>query len=706
MKIAFFRGLLASELCRQSGGGFGMMSVGLSADEVLEEISSLRAENNELPQHNAGSPIIGESITISCLNSPRNVTVSGPVSALDELLARLNKKAIFARKLRVSVGYHSPQMELVASRYRNYLTDLRPGPKLEAHSVHMVSTVVPGLVDAEVVRTAEYWVQNMVSPVQFANAMDICCQSNDESVIKKVDRSHLQEIVTHAWIEVGPHAALKGPLHVIFNKFKRQGLMYASVMLRGRDAQQTVLDAMGKAFCHSFKVSLAKLSQLGWSSKREPRLLVDLPKYAFNHSTVYWEESSRSKAFRTRAHGDHPLLGSPVMDWNPLDARWRFIICKDAIPWISDHRLHGAIWYPAAGMITMAIEAAKQLLLSRDRGSGSYSLELRDVSFTAPIVVADDPGGTETQISMCPSPHARGKDAKYKFRIYLRKSDESWDEVCNGSIVAYRWTADETFDCPRNMFSQKEEEHKQQTARDAYWEAVQVCKGFLESEEMYQEVGESTGLLYGSEFQPLADISYKPSHNDEAPEAGEIGVAHARLLPPSDAAMGNSSPYTIHPATLDGIFQLAIPALSRGFSKPSGTLVPARLTRLWISHHLCHVSSSSSSSLSLWPKVAHAQAKFLGQRDAVASMRVLGDKEITRDTRSRTAGMQGGIDTQLSMLIEVDELELTEVAGEDQGAASSDRDGDAKALCHKLIWKSSTICTLKNNAYLHLNFTL
>ncbi|RYP80319.1 hypothetical protein DL770_006266 [Monosporascus sp. CRB-9-2] len=400
MRVSYFRGVLASGLAQDSQSGWGMASVDLSASQFPHELEEL--EGKDLQAFDS------TQITISCINSPSNVTVSGPVACLNPLLAHLSSKNVFARKLKVNVGYHSPQMKSVASEYLGHLSNLRPGER--ANQVKMVSS--------------------MVAPVKFVDAMDIfCVNGDDEDVIKRLDRSHSREIVTHGWLEVGPHAALKGPLREIFNAHERSNRLCASLLVRGKPANLTVVEAVGQLFCHNFEVDLTSATRLGSIEPREPRIVVDLPRYPFNHSAIYWEESSRSKAFRSRAHGSHPLLGSQATDWNPLNATWRFFIKRDEIPWVSDHRLHGDMWYPAAGMVVMAVEALKQLL-------------------------------SNGQISMSPASETRGKEAEYKFRIFVRMMD-AWEEVCDGMISPQRiW---ETLD----IVSRKEEERRRQSAHIA-----------------------------------------------------------------------------------------------------------------------------------------------------------------------------------------------------------------------------------------------
>ncbi len=64
LKIAYYRGYLTAKLAKFQGQG-GMMSVGLSEAAAKRYISTLSIDH------------IHEHLSIACINSPKNVTVSG-----------------------------------------------------------------------------------------------------------------------------------------------------------------------------------------------------------------------------------------------------------------------------------------------------------------------------------------------------------------------------------------------------------------------------------------------------------------------------------------------------------------------------------------------------------------------------------------------------------------------------------------------------
>ncbi|KAF2176543.1 reducing type I polyketide synthase [Zopfia rhizophila CBS 207.26] len=613
IKVSYFRGLLSSRLSKdRTLEPYGMVSVGIPAMNALNELAEIETIN---PQQFEAS-----QLSVSSINTPGNITISGPEKYLDIIVEHFKRK----------------NMKLVSCEYLAMLSKLRAREK--PNNVQMISTASPGRVTETIVCTGEYWVRNMVSPVQFAEAMQFCTTSSKEDgMVKKIDQSHKWDINVQGWLEVGPHSALKGPSREIFKAQGESDMFYTSFLQRWDAADVTTLGAVGMLHCRNFSVDLVKVAALNATANHRPRVILDLPKYPFNHSTVHWEESARSRALRFQANGYHSLLGAPSIDWNPLDAKWRWSMKKEDMPWVADHQVNGKMLYPASGMIVMAIEAAKQLLT--DRNANPLGFELEDVSFLAPLVLADSPGKTETQLSMVPVSGAGSRDAQYKFRIFVMRSDDVWQEVCNGFIHAdYGRTA-------QDVCTQPEEEIKLLAAQKRFKSALSSCQKSITASDMYQKVAVMSGLQYGPTFQGLSDIHYDTE-----------GRAYAKILPYAPTTQHCS--YTVHPTTLDSIFQLGIPSLSKGLTVSLPTFVPSRLTRLWI-------AASGAGKEESGLEVANIQSSLLSRRSAKGSITVFSE-------------------THLELRVVVEEFEVTEMARDDTSAIS---EAKGNALCYEMDWK-------------------
>jgi acyl transferase domain-containing protein/NADPH:quinone reductase-like Zn-dependent oxidoreductase/SAM-dependent methyltransferase len=548
MKISYYRGVLSSILESYSEDRHSMMAVGLSAEDANADIASFQKTFDFEP---------GCALTISCMNSPTSTTISGPDSAIKSLVLRLAQKQIFARQLKVGVGYHSPQMLRIAPTYLNLIGRLEPG---EAHSkIVMVSSVTGLPIDRQLACNAEYWVRNMVSPVDFTAAIKFCTTIGQSNDIRALSPSHLAGLSIDGWLEVGPHSALQGPIKDTIRSTLREGpICYTSTLIRNVSALNTLLNAAGYLHCHNFKVDLTKATSLGYSRTEKRVVPPRLPPYPFNHSIIYWDESQCNKNFRFRLHGNHDFLGTRVNESLSHDeAQWKMHISQEEMAWVKDHRVQGAVLYPAGGTVVMVLEAAKQLISGRT----PLALELEDVSFPAPIQVPSTHEGVELRLHMSSrAGSGRHGDIDHLFRVFIHHPDNTDKEVCSGALRGdYGRVASD-------VNEGVEEANKLLSAQADYSHALQSCRESIESSKMYQQLRDYNHLDYGPSFQPLDDVTFDLRGN-----------AIATLLPIS---IGDGSPSIVHPSRLDGVFQLGFAAL-RGLDKPY-TMVPTRISKMRI----------------------------------------------------------------------------------------------------------------------------
>ncbi len=83
----------------------------------------------------------------------------------------------------------------------------------------MISSVTGERARSDQLTDPSYWAMNMTHTVQFVQAITVMCEQT--KVVKKIDRSHLYASVVDHLVEVGPHAALQGPLRDILRATPR-----------------------------------------------------------------------------------------------------------------------------------------------------------------------------------------------------------------------------------------------------------------------------------------------------------------------------------------------------------------------------------------------------------------------------------------------------------------------------------------------------
>lgn len=108
LAIVYTRGALTTKFQKIVDRRGGMLAAGLSREEAMPYIDSLKQ---------------GE-VVVACINSPTSVTISGDLSAIEELEDVLSQGKIFARRLRVDAAYHSHHMLGIADSYFDELSQV------------------------------------------------------------------------------------------------------------------------------------------------------------------------------------------------------------------------------------------------------------------------------------------------------------------------------------------------------------------------------------------------------------------------------------------------------------------------------------------------------------------------------------------------------------------------------------------------------
>lgn len=326
--MAYFRGRLAASLAKSSLHRGAMMSVGLSETDVLPYIQEINKTRGD------------DSTVVACINSQKNVTVSGKEAQIDALKSLLGDR-VFTRKLQVDVAYHSPQMNDIAAEYLMSIDDLETGESQKGRPV-MISSVTGRRISTDELCRSEYWVKNMVSQVKFSEALIEMSSQSTKKPTKKLGRAHRNAILIYDILEVGPHSALQAAIRESLKKVTRgNDISYNSVLVRRISALDTMLHIAGHLHCLGYSVNLAEINR-GEEKKWKAHSLMtltNLPEYPFDHSQTFWHEGRLSKDFRLRKNPRLDLLGTPAQDWNPLEARWRKFIRLSETPWVEDHKV-------------------------------------------------------------------------------------------------------------------------------------------------------------------------------------------------------------------------------------------------------------------------------------------------------------------------------------------------------------------------------
>lgn len=477
-------------------------------------------------------------ISIACVNSPQSTTISGDECAIDELKALLDMESIFARKLRVDQAYHSHHMQRIAGAYQSACQQTRHGRTRAG--VSFFSTVHGCRKHEDF--DSQYWVDNLVSPVEFVTGIQLVRDEMKEANDKRKDG--------YVFVEIGPSAALAGPAKQTLASSEDFKYTYLSPLIRQTDGLQTTLTMIGRLVELGVPVNRKKLSLMVSSSQsHSPKIISNLKAYPFaEDSGSFWRESRLSSAQRFRQFPWNDLCGLLDPSCSVQEPRWRHFLNMNSIPWMKDHVIDGSIIFPASGYMAMAVEAVKQLIQLRKSKTITTgapdtvkNFAFKDVKFIKAISILEDDheADIELQLTLSPSNEVTGRWLTFRVLTY---SNDAWDEACNG-LVSY-----DTETTVTEADHMGDRDLGQATSLALFHDIQEACASHDEivtKETFYQKL-DMHGNKYGPSFALLHDLHLNAT--------GTMACTKLTVPDMTEHMPGHvPQPHLIHPSTLDAI---------------------------------------------------------------------------------------------------------------------------------------------------------
>lgn len=554
MAAAYYRGQVASNIKVKFPKLRGsMLAVGAGPREANDVIKALDLNG----------------VTVACENSPNSITASGDDAALDMLANELNARGTFNRKLHVDVAYHSAHMKLVEDDYMATIKDINPK---DVDGVQFYSSLLGSKLDTTLSLGPSYWVENLTKPVRFSSAL----------------RNLYLDTKPDAVVEIGPHAALKGPITQILKGISPQAasdVKYFSALFRNQHATATALKLAGSLFCHGHVLDFAAVNQTH-ADGQKPGLISDFYPYSWSEHK-YWHESRISKQHRLKPFARHDLLGTLEDNYSDVEPTWRNVLSSDDVPWLRDHRMQSLTTFPLVGYICMAVEAASQRARLRGMPTDEIAgVRLREIHASKALIL-DDGVQYETHVSLRAQPAGTRSYSNDwdEFRISSWTATRGWQEHCRGLIGIKKQRAAN----PVN-------DRKLQSAIARRKNAEGLAGDQLSLDDFYAEL-DSRGANYSSVFKHQSHGNLRVQ---DQYATGNVAV------PDTASAMPHSyeTPSILPPAFADLFVQLTFGILGAGRGKMGSLFMPSAIQEAEIS---CMLPNQPGSQVQV---VAHGSPDF------------------------------------------------------------------------------------------------
>jgi acyl transferase domain-containing protein len=419
--------------------------------------------------------------------------------------------------------------------------------------------------------SAEYWRDNLLSPVLFSFAVE-------------------QAIVKHtpldACIEAGPHPALKNPTIQTIENCAGAGLPYFGSMERNRDDVEAFTSSLGSLWTNFGSAAVDIEGLYGKIAEHADLRDVSkqLPSYSWDHSRSYRKESRALKSW-LGADVPHLLLGKRSISSSPTSVQWQNFIRPRDISWLDGHSLQGQTVFPGAGYVVMALEAALETVVDR---SNVKLLEVLDLSIDKAVTFEDENSIVELNISLeTISRSATGGDL-FSFAINSSLARETGLTTTASGKVALTYGSRTTDTLPSHS---EEPPHSNNVSVDRFY-------------SMLSEIGYG----YAKEFRGISDMRRGDNKATGTMDFHSLSDRGRDLV--------------IHPASLDVDFQCFIGAYTApGDRRLRSLLVPTGIDRIALNPMLTFRKPDTNEG-------ANDSAKFVSTSAASVGKTVERDIEV------------------------------------------------------------------------------
>ncbi|MEH2381696.1 MAG: amino acid adenylation domain-containing protein [Nostoc sp.] len=225
-------------------------------------------------------------VAIAAINAPKNITLSGRISAIASIADDLEARGIETRSLKVSHAFHSPLIEDILDAFELQTSQIQ----FRAPSIPLISNLTGQMMDSEFIPDAKYWRQHTRQTVQFMAGIKTLFAQGYE-----------------LFLEIGPKPILSS---LGKRCQQEEKAVWLPSLAPQKEDWRVMLESLSVLY-----VSKAKIDWLGFD-RDYSRSLVSLPTYPFQRKRYWIQEQSTmpnqlSKPIKTNAiatNGLNPTL--------------------------------------------------------------------------------------------------------------------------------------------------------------------------------------------------------------------------------------------------------------------------------------------------------------------------------------------------------------------------------------------------------------
>ena len=204
------------------------------------------------------------AVVMAALNGPESAVISGRAESVEEIVKEFEAQGLRVERLRVSHGFHSPEMAPVEDDFAAVAANIN----FHSPRVELLSSVTGERVAETTMADPAYWRRQLRDTVLFAPAMEVL---------------HARDC--QVFIEIGPGSTLLGMGQELIGA---EGQLWAASIRRSRSDREQTAETLAGLY--------VKGAEINWDNydAGRNRRRVPLPTYPFERQR-YWIETAGSR---------------------------------------------------------------------------------------------------------------------------------------------------------------------------------------------------------------------------------------------------------------------------------------------------------------------------------------------------------------------------------------------------------------------------
>lgn len=300
---------------------------------------------NKSPQDVAHDLKGEEDVFVAIKSSPLSCVIAGAYDRVNSFAERYKEQGIKTFRVNADVPFHTPVMASLRDLLRNALQgSLNP----RIPSVKLYSTALSD-PRSESLRDAEYWLANMINPVNFTDAVDSAVEDGYRIFLEVSSHPLVSHSVTETLLDRGVEDMLVVP-----------------TLRKNQSVQKSILHCLAQLHCGGVEVD--------WVAQMPGPWARGLPTGPWLHQPILRSVSSNSTSMKMHDVTQHSLLGHRISVAGTDTVVYSTILNRDSKPFPGDHPVSGTAIVPAACLLNTFFK-------------GSKATRLSNVSLKAPVPI-------------------------------------------------------------------------------------------------------------------------------------------------------------------------------------------------------------------------------------------------------------------------------------------------------------------------------